>query len=463
MRGDARTEQLIVFFRKYVGDKKIVIADASATSRSAISNAMVNLGARQVQISLCSDYEEAEEVIEKQAPKIVIADYDLGRKCGLDLLQKQRAKNPGSKDCLFALVTGNTSQSAVAKAAEEDVDTYILKPFTIDVLRNSLLRAVVVKVSPSDYVKTIEEGKDQMAAGKHDEAIAIFTKAKSLDTAPSLACFYLGQAQQMKKVLDGAKADYQSGLQYNKIHYKCMVGLFEVLMEQKRFPEAYDVVKRLSQYFPANPQRLTQVLRLAIMTASYDDVERYYRIFTNIDERNPEMVKYVCAALVICGKYYIQRGLQSRALELLTKTAITAAGNTRVLREVVQTLVDAGLVSQTKDFLKRFPPITQSQADYLAMDLLVASHSLSTAKSMEKGWEILRKDIHDPVVYKVMIQKSIEADLPKAATDLAGKASERWPEQAAKFQALLKPLADAAASKATAKAEAAKADTPKRA
>lgn len=93
-------------------------------------------------------------------PQIVITDFNLSNRCGLDLLQRQREQCPDAKECLFVLITGNTSQSALAQAAEEDVYTYLLKPYTIDIFRKSIARAVEAKLTPSNYTRLINEGKE---------------------------------------------------------------------------------------------------------------------------------------------------------------------------------------------------------------------------------------------------------------------------------------------------------------
>jgi CheY-like chemotaxis protein len=426
------------FFAKYVGTKKILVADASPTSRSSIANALCALGAKMPQIMLAQSYADAEAEIERNKPKIIICDYDLGKRCGLDLFQRLKAQNPDLRDCLFVLVTGNTSQSAVARAAEEDVDTFVLKPFTAEVLRNSILKAAAAKVRPPAYLVEIDKGKELIAAGKFDEAIAILEGARKLDPSPSLACFYLGQAQQMKKAQDGAKASYSEGLQHNKIHYKCMVGLFELLMSEKRFAEAYDVVKRIAHYFPANPQRMSSVLRLAIVTASYEDVERYYRIFTSMEQRDPEMVKYICAALVVCGKHYISTRNGSRALELFEKAAVTAAGSPRILREIILALLDAGLLKQAQPFLARFPAQTQSGADYLAMDLLMRYRTGPLGDVVSRGRDLVGRGIDDPVIYSTLIRASAEAGFVPAAEQLLVQASAKHPEKKAEFDQALK-------------------------
>ena len=297
-------------FSKYLSTASALIADPSSSSRVRLGHTLAELGARQNSIAFAGTYEEAILVIKERKPKIILCEFALGVLLrGLDLLQEQRTQDPGSKDTVFALITGNTSQSAVAAAAEEDVDTFIIKPYTLETLKRTLTKAAIAKLYPSDYVKTIEKGKAQLFGGKVDEAIRTFEAAIKLDSKPALACFYKGQAESVKAAVEVANKDFKQGLVYNKIHYKCLIGLYELMMKKKQYGEAYSVVKRVAQYFPANPKRLASVLRLAIMTESYEDIEAYYRIFTMIDTRNDELVKYICSSFIVTGRYYLMASI----------------------------------------------------------------------------------------------------------------------------------------------------------
>ena len=438
-------------FQNYISTRKILIADGSAVSRTALGKQLIVMGAKPSDIVLVPNFTLAESEIERIKPEIVICDYDLGKRCGLDLLQKQRLQRPESKSSLFILVTGNSSQSAVAKAAEEDVDTFILKPFTAEVLRNSIMKVALAKIKPSEYFQEIEKGKEQLVAGNFDQAATHFEAATKLDSAPSLACFYLGQANLIKQSLENAQGYYNKGLEYNKIHYKCMVGLYEVLSAKQRFAEAYDIVKRINRYFPANPQRLSAVLRLAIMTKSYDDVEEYYRIFMGIDERNDEIIKYVCAALVVCGKYYLQRKLGSRALELFQKAAQTGVKRTKILKEIILTLVEFGMVKEADEFLKRFPAEKQNTPDFFASDLLVSDASGSNPMVLDKARELIEKGVDDPIIFKIIIRRSIERNMVPAAEDMLRTATQKWPALKDEFVKIMEethPLIDGKEAKA---------------
>jgi CheY-like chemotaxis protein len=424
-------------FAEYLSDKRIVIADPSATARTGIFNIMSSLGAQKNLMTLANGFRQAAEQIAQTKPHLVLAEYELGKRCGLDLLQTQREQNPKeSKNMVFVVITGNTSQTAVARAAEEDIDAYILKPFTADMVRKTIMKAALAKINPSEYVQTIEAGKKKLESASFEEAEQLFVKALTMDPQPSLACYYLGQTKFLREVMDEARGNYSKGLEFNKIHYKCSIGLYELLMKQKEHAQAYEVVKRISQYFPANPKRLGEVLRLAIMNAKYEDVERYYSIFCNIDDRDETLIKYVCAALVVCGRYYLSNGARSRALELFQKAAATSAGRAKILKEIVQALIDFGLAKECRTFLDKFPPDAQITEEYWLLQFYVVNVEGDPNIIIEMGRGLIQKGIKDEKLYAIMIQRSKENKLDRAVESLLHSAVSLFPDKKEYFEKL---------------------------
>ena len=334
------------------------------------------------------------------------------------------------------IITGNTSQTAVARSAEEDIDAYIIKPFTTTGVRNLIIRTAFNKLKPSEYYHAIDLGKTLMIEGKLTEAETQFNLATKLDPSPSLACYYIGQVKYLQRILEDAKGNYQKGLEFNKIHYKCLVGFYDLLMVEQEYEKAYEIVKKISQYFPANPKRLAEVLRLAIINAKYEDIEKYYSIFSNIDERDESLIKYVCAALVVCGKYYLSTKVaHSRALDLLRKAATTGQGRTNVLKEIILTLIDYNLVKEAKEFLKRFPPESYDSPEFLVSKFLITNKD-GTKNSMiiDQGRSLLAKSIKDERLYSIMIERSIESGLKDAAETLIHDAVNAIPQRRPQFE-----------------------------
>lgn len=422
-------------FCKFLNENKVLIADTSSASRSRLAATLSELGVRTSNMILASNYAEAEHQLQTAVPtpKLVLCDYHLGSQYGLDLLQSQRANSSGD-ETIFVLITGNTSQSAVARAAEEDVDSFILKPYTLEVLKAGLINAVISKIRPSEYVSTVRRGKDQLFKGSIDEAIQTFEAAMKLDPTPTLAHFYLGYAQKMKKTLEKAEESFNEGLSLNRIHYKCMVGLFDLLMEGKRHPEAYDVVKRIAQYFPANPKRLASVLRLAIMTEHFEDMEGYYRLFTQLEQRNDELVTYMCSALVVCGKYYLQTKHRQRAVEVFEKAAVSCASQIRFLKYIIETLVDKGQPEAAVPFFKRYSMSDTKSDTFKALEFLVSAKKSDLSSSVAKGQALLKEGVRDPLVYRTMIECCGKAGLDDAAQTVAGMAIRDFPAKKKEFE-----------------------------
>lgn len=416
-------------FRNYLSEAGALVVDSNASSRSRLVQTLIDLGVKSTKIKTARGYIEAQEEIRKHRPKVILTDYYLGKESGLDLLQDQKAEYADSKDCLFVLITGNTSQAAVARAAEEDVDSFLLKPYTLQSLKDSLTKAGIAKLFPSEYAKTVTQGKEEMLKGELDAAIALFEKAKTLSESPTLACFYLGQAHFMKNALQDSKEKYKDGLSYNQIHYKCLVGLFDILLKDGKHNEAYDVVKKIAKYFPANPKRLSSVLRLAIMTNNFADLDDYYTLFTSIDARTDELVNYMCSALVVYGKYHLINGQNEKALETFEKAAVSSAGRTKFLRYIIENLIEVNLVNESKKFLARFPAQNMKEEDYLVSEYLVAAHTQDIQEVIKKGRELVKNGLKSLMVYRSLIAVMNKAGFKDQSEQLFIEASKLWPDQ----------------------------------
>ncbi|MBU6153621.1 MAG: hypothetical protein KGP28_04900 [Bdellovibrionales bacterium] len=425
----------------YLSSNSILIIDAVSSSRTNIASCLVKFGANRSRMTLVGSIQEAREELKKTKHKIIFADFMVGKESSLDLIQMQRAlhENEGIKDSIFVLVTANASQSAVAQAAEEDVDTYIIKPYTLDSMKTALESAVMTKLQPNLYLQLIDTGKNLLFKGDHKSAIEKFREAKDQTETPTLACFYMGQAEFMMKSLNNAEESYLDGLQYNKIHYKCLAGMFDLLYQQERYPDAYDVMKRLAQYFPANPKRLGTVLRLSVMTRNFQDVDSFYRIFVEIDERSEELVKHMVSALAVTGRFFLQQKLNPLATEVFENAAISAAGRTQYLLYIIEALVEYGLYEEADPFLRRLNKLAPGSDEAVIARYLTLSPTHDIKDVVNEGRNIVRRGIKNPRVYEKLILASAFAGYRDDAINLASEACKKWPEKARFFLRSLSP------------------------
>jgi tetratricopeptide (TPR) repeat protein len=334
---------------------------------------------------------------------------------------------------LLILVTSNVSQTAVAKAAEEEVDSFIIKPYTIKSIQESLLVTFSSKLSPSDYNKKIEQGKVLIQAGNLDEAEKIFNEATKLHPKPSLALFYIGQVELLKSHVQQAEGSYNKGLSYNNIHYKCLIGLYEIFIREGRLYDAYEVVKKIANYFPANPDRLTEVVRLTIQTANYEDMQNYYDIFTQIEERTPKLINYIGAGLFIAAKHCLQNNKEEVAFKLFENIAVSCSEQTKFIRAIIALLVENNKPEEAMKFLSRFPPNSDNEEDFLVSDFLVNSKMFSDSGFLIKaGLEIYNRNIRDyqcMVALVAAMEKS--GNKPEKVLEFKEEMAKLWPDKVA--------------------------------
>ena len=424
-----KTEEKQDLFRKFLSENQIVIADKSSASRRRLVKTIVDMGAKRNQIHSVAHYSEAVNVIESEKPKLILSDYKINGGSGFELFKHYKEKYPEEKKAVLILVTSNISQSPVAKAAEEDVDSFIIKPYTIKSLEKSLTDSVLAKLFPSKYIQTIDAGKEQLFAGNYGEALKVFDQAISLDPKPSLALFYHGQTKYFMKDLQEAEGDYKEGLKINHIHYKCQVGLYEMFKKEGKDKEAYDVVKNIAKYFPANPDRLKEVIHLAIKTGNFEDIEIYYELFTELDERTPDVINFICAGMYVSGKYYFQIKDEDKARKIFEKAAIAAAGTTKFLRGMVVSLVENGIFRDAQSLISRFDFSEQDSFDYVVSNYLAYFKDMSPNQRISGALEIHNKGHKHPLVMKYLIESLRSEDAHRKADAYLEEANHLWPEK----------------------------------
>lgn len=391
-------------FKIFIEKNDVLIVDKNPSSRNRLLKIMADLGYKRNKIHSVGSITECEEILETKQIGIVLSEYLIGGGSGFDLFKLIRSKPQSNPKMSLILVTSNMSQSAVAKAAEEDVDSFVIKPFTLQSINETLVATVAEKVQPPKYILAIEKGKSLIAAGQYDDAIKLLTVAKKMHKAPALALFYIGQAEYLQSLQGKAQDTYQQGLALNEIHYKCLIGLFELLKQGNNNKEAYAVMKKVTTYFPANSDRLMQAIRLAVVTNSFPDMLDFYQIFTELEDRSETLIKFIGAGLYVSGKFSIQKKNTEAALKCFEGIAVSCSSFTICLRSVVTVLAQNSHGEEAEKFLMRFPADQKSSEDYLISDYLVTSVRITDLNVVVKeGLALFNKNVRDYDCLMVMI------------------------------------------------------------
>ena len=112
---------------------RVLVADDSSTMRKIILRSLQAVGVANA--TEAADGSEAVALFKPGAFDLVLTDWNMPGKTGLEVVQEIRAQDP---DVPVIMVTTEAEKSRVVQAIQAGVSDYLVKPFTADTLREKL-------------------------------------------------------------------------------------------------------------------------------------------------------------------------------------------------------------------------------------------------------------------------------------------------------------------------------------
>ncbi len=112
---------------------RVLVADDSSTMRKIILRSLNAVGVESAVEA--ADGEEAMGLFEPGKFDLVLTDWNMPRKNGLEVIQEVRQQDG---DVTIIMVTTEAEKSRVLEAIQAGVSDYLVKPFTADMLREKL-------------------------------------------------------------------------------------------------------------------------------------------------------------------------------------------------------------------------------------------------------------------------------------------------------------------------------------
>ena len=413
--------------RKFIGEETCLIVEPSQAFASSLQGCLKDLGVPLQQMVVTRKFEEAKRLIAERKPKILITEYEIESYLGLALIELQE-QHHGEMSRLAAIVTRNNSDSAVAEAAEEQVDIFILKPFSVDAFTQKLTAAIQRKMSPSPYIQKINEGKRSLEVKKYSIALEAFTQAKPIEQKPTLAHFYTGQTYQMQGDKELALAEFQAGRKYHPLHYKCLIGEFETLVEDKRYKEAYELVPLIRENYPITARRLAQILSAAVFTYSFEDLPLYYELFLRLEQRPPQLTKMLSMAFLAAGRFLIKEDNLRKAAEFFDLGVTVTGRSLAYIELIVSELLKIRAATEAQAFLGKALQSDVGTARFNQLSYLVDELTLPKDELVEKGRKLVMAGEGSPDVYTSVVRIMAEQGKTTLAETVISRATSSFPE-----------------------------------
>ncbi len=112
---------------------RVLVADDSSTMRKIILRSLAAVG-----VPTATEAADGEEAINMFKPgnfDLVLTDWNMPRKNGLEVIQEIRKQDP---KVTIIMVTTEAEKSRVLEAIQAGVSDYLVKPFTAEMLREKL-------------------------------------------------------------------------------------------------------------------------------------------------------------------------------------------------------------------------------------------------------------------------------------------------------------------------------------
>ncbi len=114
---------------------KVLVVDDFATMRRILKNILKQLGFKN--LVEADDGTTAWDILEEQKIDLVLADWNMPKMTGLELLKKVRASENYAK-VPFLMVTAEAQKQNVIEAVQAGVSNYVVKPFTAEAISEKL-------------------------------------------------------------------------------------------------------------------------------------------------------------------------------------------------------------------------------------------------------------------------------------------------------------------------------------
>jgi two-component system, chemotaxis family, chemotaxis protein CheY len=114
---------------------KVLITDDSRVMRQIVKRTLRQAGYADLQVCEAENGREALEVIAREAPNLVLCDWNMPEMNGIDLLNALRAQG---RDVPFGFVTSEGSPDMRERALNAGALFLISKPFTPETFRDAL-------------------------------------------------------------------------------------------------------------------------------------------------------------------------------------------------------------------------------------------------------------------------------------------------------------------------------------
>lgn len=333
----------------------LLIADTHIPRLQRLKSMAVEIGFNESMIFTANSGEDAVTQSLEKDIAFAIVDESVGYNSLSRLRVHFEDREVRDPNTLMFFISEVASKGVVGRMAEEGVTDFIFRPYRKENFKSLFITAVEKKSNPSAWLEKVRQGRLQLNEGKVTEALESFTLALSITGASAAVVhYYLGVASIANENFEAALKHFESGLSANPIHYRCLQGIYELRMLQGRPEEAYKALKRVSEQYPENAERLMQLLRMAVEHSHLRDVERLDQVYDLMELKTEKLKKYFAAAHAVLGRSLCVQKIREPALKALSRAIELSNKGEYFIAYAIESLEKYDFKSDAEDFRRKY-------------------------------------------------------------------------------------------------------------
>lgn len=255
------------------------------------------------------DGEEALKALQTGEFDLALLDNNMPGISGLELLGLIR-NDKNLRDMPIIMITGHAEQEFITNAAESDIDAYLLKPITVNLLKEKVPQVIEQANNPSAMARFLKSACAHAEAGDIEAAIADAQRALEANPKSTRPLRDLGEYYQRQGSSGEAEQCLLKAVQMNSIDVIALNRLGDLYLEQEDMDRA---LKCFSKAVSISPRHYTRGLKLGKILVQKHMADKARPVFAKVFEiaRDPVAVKEEVA------RFCMEEGAQTYAARLL--------------------------------------------------------------------------------------------------------------------------------------------------
>ena len=425
--------------KAFMAYRKILILDSSGSTRTQLVKLVMELGALRSNVFTSKNFEEAEKILSEEKVQVLLSEYELSGKSCLPLMQKVVDEH-AEQDRLVILIAQNGNQSSVAQALEGQVDSYIIKPFAYNYLKESFEKNVLKKLHPTKYQKSLIEAREHIEKRSFYLAEPILLDLIKSQPKPSMALYYFGVLYRERGDSKKARQFWEKALAIQDSHYKSLSALYELAWREEDWESALFFLGKLQEILPLSPTRLGQLLQLYDKAGRYVELIQAMPIYHEIDEKPESLVEDVKRLMQSAGEYFLAKKKLGYAQEAFAKYLSMQMYEFTAVDYVVKRLLQDRQYQLAEFFLAKTRVEERASLAFMALEFQLNARLQGQNYIVQRGRELLKIGVKDPEVHRLYIESNFKQSRATVAEQALMDAKNQMPEFSDLWQQLEEKL-----------------------